>query len=395
MDDIEDAKKFGKMLDELIRSFPELFPDGIEDRYLSKETRPSRKTKIPTRRIVVGAVSYTVRPSFVMPCHAAFTAEAEKALFLGKFNVPFWATGCVFGRDAMHWRRMEQSPGGNSVAGTTVKAPDLLPQHLGADEKHSRLEGGKVYAAATVGSQCMPGVSVSEDAGEKGPGKACGKFKEEALNPNPEYSPKSADTDSWKATVNVWKWLFPSIFAVCRLPRVFIKIRDRSCKKFAKPFKAAADKLWNCCKAASKSSFSQRVRRLCEWAANEELRVPEVVSKPILKLKENPSSYSKACDLPGCHRTSNMADRLTRRMDRRLFSTFYFHGSLASAESGIRGWALIHNFAPCNPTTVKKHDGWRCPAERLNKSRYHENWLQNLLTSASMGGFKQTPPNPL
>jgi hypothetical protein len=61
-----------------------------------------------------------------------------------------------------------------------------------------------------------------------------------------------------------------------------------------------------------------------------------------------------------------MADRLMQRMDRHLFSTFYFHGSLAAAELSIRGWALIHDFAPCNPTTVKIHDGWKCSAEWLN-----------------------------
>ncbi|MFO7748541.1 MAG: hypothetical protein R6V54_00460, partial [Desulfobacteraceae bacterium] len=89
-----------------------------------------------------------------------------------------------------------------------------------------------------------------------------------------------------------------------------------------------------------------------------------------------------------------MVDRLMQRMDRHLFSTFYFHGNLEAAELSIRGWALIDNLAPCNPTTVKMHEGWRCPAEWINKSRYHENWLQNLLTSASMRGFRHPPPKP-
>jgi hypothetical protein len=119
------------------------------------------------------------------------------------------------------------------------------------------------------------------------------------------------------------------------------------------------------------------------------VKAPDFAMKPIKKLKENLSMYSKAYDLPGCHRTSNMIDRLMQRMDRHLFSTFYFHGSLDSAKLGIRGWALIHNFAPCNPLTVKKHDGWKSPAEKINKFRYHECWLQNLLTSASLGGFRQ------
>jgi hypothetical protein len=126
-----------------------------------------------------------------------------------------------------------------------------------------------------------------------------------------------------------------------------------------------------------------------EWVMSE--KAPNVILNPIKKLKENLQKYSKAYDLPGCHRTSNMVDRLMQKMDRHLFASFCFHGSLEAAELSIRGWALIHNVAPCNPTTVKRHDGWKSPAEWLNKRRYHESWLQNLLTSASMGGFKHMP----
>lgn len=393
MDVIENPKKFREELDSLIVKFPELFPCNIENGYTIKEIRRPKKSEIPIRRIIVDSVSYTVRPSFVMPYHVAFTDEIEKALFLRKFDVPFWALSHVFGRDMMFWYRVEQSLGRNSIVGTTIKDPDLLPEHLAADEKHSRLKGDKVYVPTTVGAQCILGVSVSEDAGEIGLKKAYGEFKEEALDLNPDYRPKSTNTDGWRATVKTWHSLFPGIIVIACFLHVFIKMRDRSSKKFRELFNIAAEKMWHCYEAFSKASFSQRVRRLYGWATTE--NVPDVILKPIVKLKENLSSYSKAYEMPGCHRTSNMVDRLMQRMDRHLFSTFYFHGSLASAKLSIRGWALIYNFAPCNPMTVKKHDGWRCSAEWLNKSRYHDNWLQNLLISSSMGGFRGSPPNPL
>ncbi|MFZ3047907.1 MAG: hypothetical protein WA151_18495, partial [Desulfatirhabdiaceae bacterium] len=60
-----------------------------------------------------------------------------------------------------------------------------------------------------------------------------------------------------------------------------------------------------------------------------------------------------------------------------------------------RGWALIQNFAPSNPRTIQKHQNFKSPAERLNKFRYHENWLHNWMISASLGGFRTVPPNPL
>ena len=113
------------------------------------------------------------------------------------------------------------------------------------------------------------------------------------------------------------------------------------------------------------------------------------------KLQKNKDKYSVAYDHPQAHRTSNMLDRLMQNMDRHLFNTRYFHGSLEMAELNIRGWALIQNFAPSNPFTVKKYGGQMSPAERLNGNRYHDCWLDNLLISVSLGGFYGPPQNPL
>ena len=81
----------------------------------------------------------------------------------------------------MFWYRIEQNQGRNSLVGTTIKDPDLMPEHVAADEKHSRLKGEKVYVPTTVGTECILGVGVSKDAAEKGLTEAYGKFKEEAL----------------------------------------------------------------------------------------------------------------------------------------------------------------------------------------------------------------------
>jgi hypothetical protein len=43
----------------------------------------------------------------------------------------------------------------------------------------------------------------------------------------------------------------------------------------------------------------------------------------------------------------------------------------------------------------KKHGGIICPAEKLNGFRYHDNWLENLLVSASLGGYRQLSKEPL
>ena len=83
-----------------------------------------------------------------------------------------------------------------------------------------------MYVATTVGDKCILSAFVREDAGEKSPTKAYGIFKEEALKINSEYSPKSVNTDGWKATVNAWKELFHFIIDSCCFLHIFIKIRD-------------------------------------------------------------------------------------------------------------------------------------------------------------------------
>ena len=197
MEVIKDAKSFRKELDIVIKSNPELFPRGIQAGYWMKDKRHSKKSEIDIRRIEVDEIAYTIRPSFVMPYQTAFTADVEKAIFLRKFNVPFWALSYVFGKDQMFWYRIEQGLGRNSIVGTTIKDPKFLPDHLSADEKHSRLRGEKVYVATTVGSQCILGASVSKNATESGLTEAYGKFKMEVCGVDPAYAPKSVNTDGW------------------------------------------------------------------------------------------------------------------------------------------------------------------------------------------------------
>jgi hypothetical protein len=72
----------------------------------------------------------------------------------------------------------------------------------------------------------------------------------------------------------------------------------------------------------------------------------------------------------------------------------YFHRSLAAAKLAVRALALIYNFAPWNPATVRQQR-FLCPAHRLNKSYYHDSWLQNLLISASLGGYRTHPQKTL
>lgn len=389
---IKNVKTFRAYLKRMIEAFPELFPEEIASGYQMKDSYFSKKLNMSIRRIRVNNVSYSVRPSFVMPYMTGKISDVEKALFLRKFSVPFWALAHVFKKNAMYWYRNTKALGRNSIVGTTINDPTNAPDHVCGDEKHTWINGQRVYAATTVGNNCILGVAVATSASEIDLTVAYDVFKQEALLLKPNYAPKTVTTDGWESTRNAWKSLFPSTTVILCFLHIFIGIRDRAKKKFQQIYLEVASKLWDCFRSNRRQCFSQSVRQLYRWATNRS--VPDVILTKLAKLRNNLTAYSSAYSFPGCHRTSNMLERAMQRMDRFLFSAQYFHGDIESANASLRAWALIHNFAPFNPHTAKKKN-FRSRAEVLNRFRYHDCWLQNLLISASLGGYRTPPHNPL
>ena len=156
--------------------------------------------------------------------------EVEKALFLMRFHVPYWAIAYVFGRDAMYWYRLQQGLGRFSLVGTTVKTPEHLPQDLVADEKHSWLQGQRVYIATTAGRDCILGASVAKSASQPDLQPAYGVFAHEAHTVDADYTPHTVNTDGWPATQGAWKALFPHITVILCFLHAFLKIRARATK---------------------------------------------------------------------------------------------------------------------------------------------------------------------
>ena len=137
-------------IDDLVCTHPEIFPAQITDGYrFHGKTEVSAKLGLRQRRVQLHATGevYTLAPSFVMPYISGTTETVEKALFLLRFHVPYWAIAHVFGRDENYWYRLQCSLGRFSVVGTTVAHAEALPQDLVADEKHTRLRGQKAYVA--------------------------------------------------------------------------------------------------------------------------------------------------------------------------------------------------------------------------------------------------------
>ena len=340
---VKNAEKYRAFLDQLIKESPELFPRKINQGYLMKDLRYSNKLKVYQRRISVARTSYTIKPSCYMPYMTGLTDEVEKGLYFRQFNVPYEALAYGLGLDAMYWYRLETQLGCYSLVGSTILRREQLPEHLLADEKHTRIKGQKAYIATTCASECILGVSVAKKADEESLTQAYGVFKDEAQQVD-NYSPKTINMDGWKATENSWLNLFPQISIILCFFQVFLSLKPKATKHTRAIFATLSDKLWNCYEASNKSSFSQRIRRLYEWAIKT--NIPPVMLDKIATVKQNITYFQTTYQHPQAYRTNNLLDRLMVRMDHRLFDTQYFHGTLQQAELGIRAWALIHNFAP-------------------------------------------------
>jgi hypothetical protein len=111
-----------------------------------------------------------------------------------------------------------------------VKHADKLPEHLLADEKHSRICGNKAYIACTVAQECVLGASISLSASEQGLTDAYRDFKDEACELDPDYQPETVNilgyAKDWFATQAAWQALFPGIIVILCFLHAFLKIRD-------------------------------------------------------------------------------------------------------------------------------------------------------------------------
>jgi hypothetical protein len=386
---INDKTECKKILDKMITEYPELFPSSINKGYKLNGMLPeSKKMKgIRLRRILLKSTKevYTICPPFVMPYMMGYAEDVEKPLFLRRFGVPFWALTYVFGRNDMYWYRLENRFGRNSVVGTTIKHPEKLPEDILADEKHTWENGDKIYIATTVADDCILGASVSDNADAESLTEAYSHFKAEAQNLSCDYEPKTANTDGWTATQSALKSLFSSITVIRCFLHSFLSIRER-CKRLKEHFQEIRKRVWEIYHSEYKAQFIERIDAFKVWAKGT--IKTQTGLDAILKLCNKAGEFVKAYDYPSAYRTSNMLDRIMDHQDRYLYSCKYFHGHCMSSEYSVRAWALLYNFHPYCPRS-KISEQYISPAHKLNGFVYHDNWLQNMLVSSSMGGYRR------
>jgi hypothetical protein len=387
---IGDRKAFRKSIDGMIEQYPSLFPQAIVKGYVLHDMRTSVKMpEIQMRRIKLKErdeqgkeMVLTIVPSGIMPYLTGYTDKVEKALFLRRFGVPFWALSYVFGQDDDYWYRLASHLGSYSIVQTTVKDADRLPEHLLADEKHVHFNGEKGYIATTVAADCVLGASISLSADAESLTEAYGIFQEEAQALDPDYAPQTVNTDGWKATQLAWQTLFPLIVIMECFLHAFLKIRDRCQKRYQDVYSEISQRVWDVYHADTAALFAERIEHLSLWA---QTAINGAALDAVEKLCAKAERFLLIFEHPEAYRTSNMIDRHMEPMDRWLFSARYFHGHLSSAERQVRAWALFHNFWPyCPRAKIRKH--FLSPAHKFNGFVYHPNWLHNLLISTSGSG---------
>lgn len=383
---VADPARFRAWLDQCFRSWPELFPKDFKGGYRLKDGRTSLRTGLRLRRVRLKATgeSFSVRPSFLLPYLVGTTDDVQGPLFLRAFGIPFWALARVFGKGPMYWYRLEVSLGRNSIVGTTVRRADV-PEHLLADEHHQTRNGGKNYVATTVGQGCCLGAALAPTANADDLTTAYAVFKQEAQDVRNGYQPETVSVDGWASTHQAWQALFPLVVLLRCFLHGWLNIRSRG--KLSASFADLSRRTWEAYHAPDRRSFAQRLRRLAEWARVQSLSA--WLLEQVEKLCGRSKEYGVAYEHPGGHRTSNMLDRVMRSMHRYFEDGQHLHGSPEACGLHVRAWALLQNFRPWGPEAVRDNDGWKNPAERLNGHRYHDDWLQNLQVSASLGGYRR------
>jgi hypothetical protein len=316
----------------------------------------------------------------------AFTDDVRDILFFSRW-VPVWALAQKFQIPAAKIYRITNSIGRNSIVEMTVKTA-AIPEDLLADEYHTTRCGEKSYIATTVGEGCVLGCEFCESATGEALADGYDVFKTEALNIEPEYQPKTVNTDGWKGTQYAWQLLFPLCVLIRCFLHAWLRIRDRS-KNLKEQFYEIGNRVWSIYRAENREQMLLRIKELCEWAGRN---LSGVVKEKVLDLCNKGKDWLLHYENKKCHRTSNMLDRLMRSQNNYFERGQGFHGSVRSSKLRCRAWAILYNYWDWCPHSRRENKGTRCPAERLNGKRYADDWLQNLVVAMS-NRTKNIPPN--
>jgi hypothetical protein len=268
----------------------------------------------------------------------------------------------------MFWHRLVERIGRNSLVGTTVRDPARLPEHLAADEHHADWNGAKGYVAATAAGGRVREIALAPSADEEHLTAAYREFAAEARAVDPEYAPRTVNTDGWAPTPNAFRACFAGIAVILCFLHGFLRIRDR-CRKNHD----LHERVWDVFRAATGIVFRTGMSAFRSWFESQiwTAAVREVVAK----LWNRTEEYAVAYDHPGCRRTSTAVDQPMNRLCRVVYAGRGRHGHPVRSQRRRRGWALLYNFRPfARRGRHVRSEGSR--AHRLNGKHYSDHWFK-------------------
>ena len=346
------------------RGHPELFPPEIQRGYRMKDLYTSRKTGWKLRRIELrNDQCYLVRPSFLMPYLSGRTEDVQAPLFSA-------SSPSLLGPDR-----------GLRPLAHVLAPPGVLagPVQPGRHDRPGRRSGCPATWSPTRSTPPWPArrstwrPPPAADAAWGWPWprrpaddltSAYGVFRDEARRLDPKYRPETVNTDGWPATQAAWRALFKGVTLILCFLHAFLKIRDRAVH-LKETFDALRERVWEAYHAPDARSFSQRLRRLREWAGA--IVDKEVVREKVLALCGKRAAFVRAYAHPGCHRTSNLVDRLLRRLDYHLYCGQHLHGTGGGRRAGAAGLGVDPQLRPVVPWTVRESPGLAEPGRAAQR----------------------------
>ncbi len=270
----------------------------------------------------------------------ARTDEGEQALFLRPWGVPSRALADGFGRAALCWYRAWLSFGLPPLVGTPLKSADQMPQDVVGDEKLTWLAGAEVGVPTPVGGGGVVGLSGAEQAPSASLAETYGEFVAAATPGFAEYQVRSVCTDGVHAPRAAGRRLCPPLpWVLCYLPALR-KITER-CRGALRRY--VLERAWRVYQAPPTGQFSQRLRRVAEWAgATLDGPVAELVSKA----GQPRADFTPASEYPQAARTTNAVER--RLNHREIGSGLPWATVTATLRARLAGraWARQWNLHP-------------------------------------------------
>jgi hypothetical protein len=233
-----------------------------------------------------------------------------------------------------------------------------------------------------VPKRSATGLGLAEDVTAAALQAAYGEFKSAAQERAASYTPETVCTDGFAVIRLAWQTLFPTAsLTLCFLHGV-LKVAER-CRGGLR--ETVLECVWHCYHASTARQFSQRIRRLHEWAERS-------LSGPLQAMVNKLHTQQTRCQVAYAHpqaaRTSNAVDRLLDATDRLLYARRHLHGERATALLALRALVLQWNFHPYSTSLRCRAPTCHSPFADLNGFVYHDNWLHNLLIAASLGGHR-------